>query len=339
MTRYFGIDVSKKHLDLGRSDVKKCSRVTNDDAGILLLLELLRREGDCFVVLEATGGYEALVANALIEAAIPVALINPRLGRYYGKSLGIEAKTDKLDAYVLAKFGEANKPAVMVVVDEATKQLDEIVRRRRDLVDARSSEMTRKKQITTPSIQEQIQEHIEFLDKQIKTLEALIATDVASHKKMNQKSGVMRSAKGAGPVLASTLLAQLPELGRLSKQKIAALVGLAPYNDDGGSRNGVIPSLRWNQKAHSAPYNDDNGSRNGGRHIRGGREEVRSVLHMATLTAVQYNPRLRAFYERLIAKGKHQKVAHIAAAHKLLTWLNAMIRDDRQWDDSLGLAV
>jgi len=314
MTKYFGIDVSKKYLDLGRTDVKKSIRVTNDEAGIVLLLELLRKEGDVFVVVEATGGYEARLTDSLINAKIPVARINPRLGRYYGKSLGIEAKTDNLDAYVLAKFGEANKPAIMVVVDQATKDLDELVRRRRDLVDARSSEMTRKKQVRSDLIREKIQEHIDFLDTQVKELEALIAKAVASNEKMTANAKILRSSKGTGPVFMSTLIAQLPEIGRLNKQKIAALVGVAPFNDDSGSHKGA-------------------------RHIRGGREEVRAMLHMASFSAVRYNPRLRAFYERLIAKGKPQKVAQVAAAHKLLTWLNAMMRDNLPWDNSLGLTV
>ncbi len=223
------------------------------------------------------------------------------------------AKTDKIDARVLARFGEAVKPRTLLATDETTKQLNELVRRRRDLVDTRSAEKTRQKSVS-PRMQESIQRHIDFLDEQIRELDKSLKRTVKPAERTDQKASIIGSVKGAGPVVTATLLAMLPELGTLNRQRIAALAGLAPYNNDSGEAGKK-------------------------RHIRGGREEVRAMLYMAVMSAVQFNPRLKAFYERLSAAGKEVKVAQIAAARKFLTWLNAMVRDGRRWDDSFELAT
>lgn len=313
MTTYFGIDVSKHYLDFAQHGDERIARVPNDPEGIAKLVKRISQARKSLSVVESTGGYEGRLLDAMLAAKKPVARINPRQGKNFARALGVEAKTDKIDARVLARFGHAIEPKVMAVTDEHTKAVDELVRRRRDLVDTRSAEMTRKK-LVSPRIQQAIQRHIDFLDQEIDELDRSIEEVTSQSAKLSGKAKLLRSVAGVGPVVTATLIALLPELGAISKSKIAALVGLAPFNDASGESDRP-------------------------RHIRGGRESVRSVLHMAALTAIRHNPRLKAFYARLTAAGKKTRVALVAAAHKLLTWLNAMMRDNRPWDDSLALAA
>ena len=308
MRTYFGIDVSKKHLDFAHRGTAKTERVDNNKKGIQRLVRQIAETEEPFVVLEASGGYERAVVQALIEAGVDVARVNPRRTRAFAESLGVLAKTDPIDTRVLAHFGEAIQPPVVVMADAATEELDALVRRRRDLVDARSAEKNRLKQ-ASPRVRPNIERHIKYLDDEIESLRKEIEGVTNSHAELRSKSNLLRSVKGVGPVLASTLLASLPELGKINNGQVASLVGVAPFNHESGGRERP-------------------------RHIRGGREDVRSVLHMATRTAVRYNPRLQAFFQRLLSAGKDKAVAYTAAARKLLTWLNAMVRENRPWGDA-----
>lgn len=310
MKSYVGIDVSKLFLDFAVLGQEGCMRVGNDDAGIKLILSRVAELEEPLVVVEATGKYEELAVQACLKASIAVSRINPRQGRNFAKALGILAKTDKIDAHVLARFGKAAEPRLVMAVDENVKALEELVRRRRDLVNARSAEKTRQKQVST-AVAEDIQRHIDFLDKEVRDLDERIKAKTAATS-LAGTAKIMRTAKGVGPTVAASLMALLPELGKLSREQIAALAGLAPYDNQSGG-----------------------GDRK--RHIGGGRKEVRDMLYMSMLSAVQFNPRLRVFYDRLLAAGKAVKVAQTAAARKLLTWLNAMVRDGKEWDDSIIL--
>lgn len=305
MRTYFGIDVSKKHLDFAQRGVAKTERVGNNKKGIRRLVQQIAETKDPFVVVEASGGYERSVVRALAEAGVDVARVNPRRTRAFAESLGVLAKTDPIDTGVLARFGEAIQPPVFVMADAATEELNALVRRRRDLVDARSAEKNRLKQ-AAPRVRSNIERHIKYLDDEIESLAKEIDDVTNSHAELRSKANLLRSVKGVGPVLASTLLALLPELGGITKGQVASLVGVAPFNHESGGRERP-------------------------RHIRGGREAIRSVLHMATRAAVRFNPRLNEFFQRLISSGKDKAVAYTAAAHKLLTWLNAMVSTNRPW--------
>jgi len=308
MKTYFGIDVSKKHLDFAHRDAAKTQRVGNNKKGIQRLVQQIAETTAPFVVVEATGGYERSVVRALVDAGVDVARVNPRRTRAFAESLGAQAKTDSIDTAVLARFGEAIQPPVVVMADAATEELDALVRRRRDLVDARSAEKNRLKQ-ASPRVRSNIERHIKYLDDEISRLGKEIEDVTNSHAELRSKSNLLRSVKGVGPVLTSTLLALLPELGTITKGQVASLVGVAPFNHDSGERERR-------------------------RHIRGGRQAIRSVLHMATRAAVRFNPRLNEFFQRLISSGKDKAVAYTAAARKLLTWLNAMVSANRPWVDA-----
>jgi transposase len=311
METYFGIDVSKDHLDIASVGDTACHRAPNSKKGIESIVRLTTAAKSPFVVVEATGGYEVAVAHGLVAAGVPVARVNPRRPRAFAEAIGVLAKTDEIDGRVLAQFGAATKPTPMVVADDSIREIDELVRRRRDLVDARSAEKTRLKQASA-RMKPKIQRHIDFLDDQIKQLGEEIKAELAANRELSQKAQQLQSVQGIGPVVAATLIAMLPELGNIERGPIAALAGLAPYNHDSGKSDRP-------------------------RHIRGGRTEVRAMLHMAATTAVRFNPPLKAFYERLLARGKEKKVALIASARKLLTWLNAMMRSRRVWDNSRHL--
>ena len=308
-TVFVGIDVSKKGLDIALRPSAIIRRVSNDAEGIAQILELVRGQ-DCLVVLEPTGGYELELVCALIEAQIAVAVVNARQIRDFAKSRGKLAKTDRIDAEMIACFAEANRPEPRGLPDEQTRTLEAFVMRRRQLVDTRAAEQARIKiapQVTRPNIQSTM----DFLSEQIDDIDAKIKTAIASNTQWRAQNDILRSVKGVGGVVSATLLALLPELGKLNRKQIAALVGVAPFNNDSGSKRGK-------------------------RAIWGGRAAVRATLYMAALVASHHNPTIRAFHQRLIAKGKGFKVALIASMRKLLTMLNAMLRDGQQWNPSLA---
>ena len=309
-----GIDVAKAHVDVcvlgAGSGVQQFS---NNADGHSALAAALLPLGAGLVVMEATGGYEAPLACAMQASGLPVAVLNPRQARDFARSMGRLAKTDAVDARMLAEMA-----AVLVhredlarylrpVADECQQWLAALVTRRRQLLAMLGSERQRL-QITNRKLHPSIEAIITVIKAQLDDLETQMVGHVREH--FGELDGLLQSTNGIGPVVSATLIAQLPELGRLNRREIAALVGVAPMSNDSGNRKGR-------------------------RRVQGGRFEIRRVLYMATLTAARYNPVIRAFYERLKAAGKLPKVALVACMRKLLTMLNAMVRTGNPWDASL----
>ena len=303
---YIGIDVSKAHLDTSLNDGKVAS-FANDEAGIAALVERLQAQSPKLIVLEATGGFERIAAAALAAAHLPVAVVNPRQVRDFAKASGRLAKTDRLDATVLAHFAQAIQPAQRPLPDQAAQEFAEQLARRRQLVEMLSAEKVRLKQATGKAVRKGLKEHIAWLGKQLHASEDGLRQLIESSPAWQAKRDLLAAVKGVGEVATMTLLALLPELGTLGRKPIAALVGLAPFNRDSGTLRGR-------------------------RTVWGGRAAVRQVLYMATLSAVRHNPVLKAFYDRLRGRGKRPKVAIVAAMRKLLTMLNAMLRDNAHWN-------
>lgn len=303
---FAGIDVSKDHLDVHLRPTGETFRVANDEPGIAALVARLATAGLTLVVLEATGGYEAPLAAALAAARSPLAVVNPRQVRDFAKSTGRLAKTDRLDAAVLAHFADAVRPPVRPLPDAEAVALADLLARRRQLVDMRTAEVNRLA-LAAPAIARGIRAHVAWLDRQVRHADAALAAAVEASPVWRAKEDLLRGVSGIGPVVARTLLVELPELGTLSAKRIAALVGVAPLARDSGRHTGV-------------------------RAIAGGRAAVRAALYQAVLSAARYNPPIRVFYRRLRAAGKAAKVAQVAAMRKLLVTLNAMVRDNRPWD-------
>jgi transposase len=296
---YVGIDVSKEFLDVASRPNKVSGRFENNAAGIAALLVRLREAATTLVVLEATGGYEASVAGEL-AVALPTAVVNPKQVREFAKASGRSAKTDALDAEVLAHFAEAIRPEVRPLRDEQTQELTDLVHRRRQLVEMIVAESNRERRAAEP-VRERIRAHLVWLRKEVSGVDEDIDALIKRTPIWRATEQILRTANGVGPILAATLMGRLPELGKLNRKEIAALVGIAPFNRDSGSQRGK-------------------------RSIAGGRADVRQILYMATLNAVRTNPSLKGFYARLVEAGKPRKVAIVAAMRKLLCILNAMMR-------------
>ena len=312
-----GIDVAKAHVDVCVLGVASgVQRFANDADGHSALAAALLPLGAGLVVMEATGGYEAALACALQASGLPVAVLNPRQARDFARSMGRLAKTDAVDARMLAEMAavlvhrEDLARFVRPVADECQQWLAALVTRRRQLLAMLGSERQRL-QITPRKLHPSIEAIIAAIKAQLDDLQAQMMGHVREH--FSGLDGLLQSTSGIGPVASATLIAQLPELGRLNRREIAALVGVAPMSNDSGNRKGR-------------------------RRVQGGRFEIRRVLYMATLTAARYNPVIRAFYERLKAAGKLPKVALVACMRKLLTMLNAMVRTGKPWDASLHSA-
>ena len=312
-----GIDVAKAHVDVCVLGVASgVQRFANDADGHSALTAALLPLGAGLVVMEATGGYEAALACALQASGLPVAVLNPRQARDFARSMGRLAKTDAVDARMLAEMAAVLVHRVDLarylrpVADECQQWLAALVTRRRQLLAMLGSERQRL-QITNRKLHPSIEAIITVIKAQLDDLETQMVGHVREH--FGELDGLLQSTNGIGPVASATLIAQLPELGRLNRREIAALVGVAPMSNDSGNRKGR-------------------------RRVQGGRFEIRRVLYMATLTAARYNPVIRAFYERLKAAGKLPKVALVACMRKLLTMLNAMVRTGKPWDASLHSA-
>lgn len=306
MECFVGIDVSKATLDIASLPDAETWIVTNDDAGLAALVPRLAALHPTLVVLEATGGFESAAVAALAKVGLPVVVVNPRQVRDFAKSIGRLAKTDAIDAGVLALFGDRVRPAVRPLPDAAAQLLEALLTRRRQLLDMLQAEKNRLGFARGP-VQRDITTHIRWLEKRVADVDDDLTTAIASSPLYRAQEDLLRSVPGVGRVTAFTLLGKLPELGRLSRHEIAALVGVAPLNRDSGKRRGK-------------------------RFVWGGRAPVRAVLYMAALVGVQHNPILRTFYTRLCAAGKAFKVAITACMRKLLTILNAMVRQQRRWD-------
>ena len=307
MERIFvGIDIAKDQVDVHVRPTDERFQLSRTDAGLAELVARLQPLGPRLVVLEATGGYEIPVAAALASAGVPVAVVNPRQIRDYARATGQLAKTDALDARLMALFAEAVQPEVRPLPTPEAQALGDLVTRRRQLVDMLGAERNRHHQARDLRLQRRIATHIRWLTKALAEIEADLGTHIRSSPIWRERDDLLHSVPGVGDVTAHTLIADLPELGHLGRRKIAGLVGVAPMNRDSG---------HWR----------------GRRTIAGGRPAVRSVLYMATLTAVRFNPAIAQFYQRLVAAGRPKKVALTAAMRKLLTILNAMLRDQRPW--------
>jgi transposase len=310
---FVGIDVAKTHLDIHLRPSGDVYRLTRDDAGLDELVVRLRAARPRLIVLEATGGYERVVTANLAAAGLPVAVINPRQIRDFARATGKLAKTDSLDAQVIALFAERVRPELRVLPDAASRDFAELVARRRQLIEMKTAEENRRKQLVQPRLIKQVQRHLEWLEKELNEVDKDLDAAIRASALWSEKAELLDTVKGVGPATIRTLLAELPELGSLSRREIAALVGVAPMNHDSGSHRGK-------------------------RHIRGGRDAVRGVMFMSAWVAAKHNPVLKLFYDRLIAAGKPHKVALIACMRKLLTILNAMIRDNEPWHVTQKLA-
>ena len=305
MPLFVGLDVAKAHIDIAVRPGGPPLQVSHDDAGLATLVAHLLPLQPTLIVVEATGGYETDVVSALALAGLPVALINPRQVRDFAKAVGRLAKTDAIDAAVLALFAERIQPEPRPLPDEAQRELVALVTRRRQLVEMLTAERNRVP-LARGVVRRDLEDHIQWLQRRLRDTDRDLRTLIQQSPLWRAHDNLLRSVPGVGPITAAVLIADLPELGRLSRRQLAALVGVAPLNRDSGTHRGV-------------------------RAIWGGRAPVRGVLYMATLVATRFNPTLRAFYRRLRTAGKPHRVAIVAVMRKLLTILNAMIKTQQPW--------
>jgi transposase len=301
-----GIDVSKDRLDVCVRPGGQAFAVARDGKGLEELVERLGAFSPTLVALEATGGFETVVAAALAGAKLPVVVVNPAQIRAFAKALGQRAKTDPIDATVIARFAEATKPEPRPLPDEATRLLADLVARRRQIIEMIGAERSREMRVIIPRLKKSIVRLVKALEKELSSLDGDIDDMVRGSPAWRDKEDLLASVPGVGPVIARTLIAELPELGQLSRRRIAALVGLAPFTRQSG---------QWRGRSF----------------IAGGRTAVRTVLFMGAMVSKKHNPVLRAFFDRLVRAGKPKMLALIAVARKLLTILNAVLRDNRPW--------
>jgi transposase len=310
---FIGIDVSKERLDCYCRPAGLTSSYDNTPTRITDLIQWIAAQQPQLIVLEATGGLERPLVAALFAAQLPVVVVNPRQVRDFARATGQLAKTDLIDAAVIAHFGEAVNPEVRALPDQLTQEMDALMTRRRQLVQMLAAE--RNHLVSAPAqVQNHVKEHITQLEELIKKLDQDIDQMITGSPIWKAKEDLLRSVKGVGPVLSRTLLAELPELGQISRQEISKLVGVAPLNNDSGKYKGK-------------------------RSCWGGRASVRGPLYMATLAATRYNPVIKEFYQRLLAKGKVKKVAIVACMRKVLITLNAIVKSNKPWDASFAQSV
>lgn len=305
--RCAGIDVAKETIELNIQPGGRSEQFEYTDDQMAILAEKISAAGVELVVMEATGGLEAPLAARLLEGGLPVVVVNARQVRDFAKSLGILAKTDRLDAEVIARFGIATKPEVRPLPDDALQALAELVRRRQAVVKMIVSEQNRHDRSRSKEVRRRIVRHIRFLKKELDDIDTTLNKEIHKSPAWLDQIDLLKSVPGVGPTTAIVLLCLLPELGRLSRRQIAKLVGVAPLNNDSGKHQGR-------------------------RHIWGGRSAVRRTLYMATISAIRYNPVIKAHYEHLLDQGKLKKVAIVSSMRKLLVILNAMTRDACTWN-------
>lgn len=310
--RYIGIDVSKDVLDVtvrwqGRS--RERWQCANDSEEISVCVARCKEKHPALIVLEATGGYQERIAKALESAALRVSVVNPRLTRHHAQSHGRLAKTDRVDADDLARYAEESRPEPRPLPDERARAFSDLLTRRRQLVDMRTAEKNRLHH-ADGALKKGIQKHIRWLDAEIKTLDDQLKEEIKIDPVMSSTDKLLRSSKGVSTVTSTSILALLPEIGKLSGKKMGVLAGVAPLNHDSGKRSGV-------------------------RRCWGGRGTIRSVLYMSTMAAIRHNPIIRDFYRKKLAEGKKKMVALVAAMHKHLTILNAIVRTGTAWENRL----
>lgn len=306
LTTFIGIDVSKQQLEVAAHQSDHQFRCANKVSAFGALVAELISWRPALIVLEATGGLETRVVSTLQGAGLPVVVVNPRQVRDFAKALGQLAKTDRLDARVLAHFAAAIKPPLRPLKAKEQQELDALTGRRRQLVEILADEKNRRAATTSDTVREQIKEHIDWLEERIAELDQQIKALLQTSPGWQVKDQILQSVPGIGPVASFSMIADLPELGTLNRQQISKLVGVAPLNRDSGQQRGS-------------------------RHIYGGRAQLRRVLYMAALTAARHNARVKAFYQKLRANHKPFKVAITACMRKLLAIINVMIRDNTCW--------
>jgi transposase len=311
MDRFIGVDVSKKQLDVAIRPSGEGKAFSNDEAGIAALLEFIAPRSVKLLVVEATGGYEMLLVGHLLEKQIAVAIANPRQVRDFAKASGRLAKTDAIDAGVLAHFAEAIRPQPRPLPDKETQELHDLLTRRRQLQEMKVAEQNRLL-LARGLTRRDIQTHINWLASRLKRTDKDIGSIVKDSPVWRARDELLQSVPAVGNITSARLLADLPELGKLSHKQIAALVGVAPLNRDSGTIHGKRTT--W-----------------------GGRAHVRHTLYMAALVGTRFNPDIKRFYERLLAAGKPKKLALIACMRKLLCHLNAICRDNRPWRENAPL--
>ncbi|HYN24388.1 MAG TPA: IS110 family transposase [Pyrinomonadaceae bacterium] len=303
---FIGIDVSKKLLEVATHESDYQFRCANKASAFPELIAELIALRPALIVLEATGGLEIPVTAALHAAGLPVVVVNPRQVRDFAKATGQLAKTDRLDARVLAHFAAAIKPPLRPIKSKDELELDALVGRRGQLIEMLTAEKNRRGSAATDTVREEIKKHIDWLEERIAELDEQLQAQLKTSSLWQAKDVILQSTPGIGPVVSFSMIADLPELGTLNRQQISKLVGVAPLNNDSGQQRGT-------------------------RHIYGGRARVRSMLYMAAFSATRYNPVIKEFYERLMAKEKPFKVVMTACMRKLLTIINVMVRDNTPW--------
>jgi transposase len=304
-----GIDVSKDRLDVGLRPSGERFAVERNSAGLDLLVPRLKDLSPHIVALEATGGFETVVAAVLAAAGFPVVIVNPANVRSFAKALGQRAKTDPIDAAVIAHFAEATKPEPRPLPDEATRLLADLTARRRQIIEMMVSERQRERRVTAPRLKKSITRLLKALQKELTSVDVDIDDAVRGSPAWREKEDLLTSVPGVGQIIARTLMAELPELGQLGRKEIAALAGLAPFTRQSG---------QWRGRSF----------------IGGGRTVARTAVFMGAMVAKKHNPTLKVFFDRLVAAGKPKMVALIAVARKLLTILNAILRDNRPWQNA-----
>jgi transposase len=303
---WVGVDVSKQRLDVAVRPLEEAWSMKNDQAGIKALVGKLKKLAPQRIVLEATGGYEYELAFRLMKAGLPVAVVNPRQVRDFARAVGKLAKTDPIDAKILAHFAEAVKPPCRAVKEQPLEELGQLVTRHRQLMEMMVAERNRRLSLRGEA-QQDIDVTIRFLQGRLKKIDEQLKDLIAKNPEWSYKAELLNSVPGVGPVLISSLIAELPELGTMNRKQIAALVGLAPFNNDSGQSRGK-------------------------RHIWGGRAHLRAVLYMAVVAGLRFNSTIRDFYQHLLQLGKAPKVALVACMRKLLIQLNAMVKSATTWN-------
>ena len=310
---YAGIDVSKAQLDVDRYPEADPKQFTNDDTGRIAACAYLKSIDARLIVVEATGGLESPMVALAASKGLAIAVINPRQARDFAKAIGVLAKTDKVDALMLARFAEAVKPPVRALKAEEVLALDALLTRRRQIIEMITAEGNRQAS-AAPKIAKQIRQHIDWLEKRLAEADDDLDQSIRSSPLWQHKAEIMQSIPGVGRVTATSLLADVPEIGTLNRREISALIGVCPYSRDSG-------------KSH------------GRRSIWGGRASVRAVLYMAAVVATRHNPVIRDFYNRLVGAGKPKKVAIVACMRKLLVTINTMLKTDTLWNPKISAAT
>lgn len=300
---FVGIDVSKKKLDTYITGLSNYSVFDNTKSGYVKLVKVLKKVNPELILLESSGGYELPIAYKLLTEVFKVAIINPRMIRAFARAKGLHAKTDKIDSRLIAEYGEALKPEVVEIMSKEGRELKELVLRRGQIMNQITAEGNRLETLMSKFLRSDIKKHIKQLKRHLELVDKEIHRLIDNSLCWKKEKGFLTSIKGVGNVLASTLIAELPELGKLNRKEIAALVGVAPYNADSGKKTGM-------------------------RFIKGGRKHLRNTLYMATVAAVRSNARIKAFYLKLKGKGKASKVALVACMRKFLILINALFKKE-----------